>query len=219
MLPNLQVGSALIFPSARRTPASNDAVNYIKYEIKQNQNNAIAVAAARLAQVIPGTVLESLFNGPAVLVPVPGHARRVDDGLWVAEKLCEELVKRGLGQQMLPLITRVKVVRRSSGASSGSQRPDPRTHYESLTVNSGIGYPSKLVLVDDVVTRGATLIACATHLNEHFPEAEVTAFALARVESDIDLHSKADRLSPAIQWIFYDEDRGSIKRRHAPSTA
>ena len=41
-------------------------------------------------------------------------------------------------------------------------------------------------LVDDVVTKGATFIAAATHLHETYPRAKVTAFALVRTLGFVD---------------------------------
>jgi orotate phosphoribosyltransferase-like protein len=43
-----------------------------------------------------------------------------------------------------------------------------------------------LCLVDDVVTKGATLLAAATRLQEAYPKATVTAFALVRTLGFVD---------------------------------
>jgi hypoxanthine phosphoribosyltransferase len=39
---------------------------------------------------------------------------------------------------------------------------------------------ARLLLVDDVVTKGRTLLAAAARLHEAFPQAHITAFALLR---------------------------------------
>lgn len=43
--------------------------------------------------------------------------------------------------------------------------------------------PTRVLLVDDVVTRGATLLGAASRIKEAFPDCEVRGFALVRTES------------------------------------
>jgi orotate phosphoribosyltransferase len=43
--------------------------------------------------------------------------------------------------------------------------------------------PDRVLLVDDVITRGATLIAAAARLREAFPDVSIQAFALARTDA------------------------------------
>jgi Na+/citrate or Na+/malate symporter len=40
--------------------------------------------------------------------------------------------------------------------------------------------PERILLVDDVITKGRTLIAAATRVHEAFPQAPICAFALLR---------------------------------------
>jgi adenine/guanine phosphoribosyltransferase-like PRPP-binding protein len=42
--------------------------------------------------------------------------------------------------------------------------------------------PRRITIVDDFVTKGATLLAAASRVQEAFPEAEVRAFALVRTK-------------------------------------
>ena len=106
-------------------------------------------------------------------------------GHWVARDICAALYKQGLGGDPMPLIVRTVAVPKSAFASPG-ERPDPRVHVDSLSVDRehvekfGLLTPTKFTLVDDVITRGATLIGAATVLRAAFPGAEVRAFALLR---------------------------------------
>jgi len=43
--------------------------------------------------------------------------------------------------------------------------------------------PEEVILVDDVVTRGATIIGGVNRLKEAFPSAEIRAFAMMRLMS------------------------------------
>jgi len=40
--------------------------------------------------------------------------------------------------------------------------------------------PQKVLLVDDIVTKGCTLLACSSRVQEAFPDAEIPAFAMLR---------------------------------------
>jgi phosphoribosylpyrophosphate synthetase len=66
----------------------------------------------------------------------------------------------------------------------------------------------RLTLVDDVVTRGRTLLAAAARLHEAFPVAEIRAFALLRTLAQ---HEELCRLlepyEGEVRWIFGDARR------------
>jgi hypoxanthine phosphoribosyltransferase len=53
-------------------------------------------------------------------------------------------------------------------------------HYESFAIDSLPQAPVSVVLVDDVITKGRTLLAAAERLQEAFPAAHIKAFALLR---------------------------------------
>lgn len=123
--------------------------------------------------------LMEVFASDAVLVPVPRSAPLVDGGLWPARLICEIFVKNGLGGSVQELLERVCAVPKSAFAARG-ERPSIETHIKSLEI-SRQGYSisgSKIVLVDDVVTKGRTLLACASKLKPlNLP---VEAFAVVR---------------------------------------
>lgn len=74
---------------------------------------------------------------------------------------------------------------KSAFAAYGT-RPKPVDHYESIQAKKMVTDRPSLCLVDDVITKGATLIAAATRLQEAYPQAKVTAFALVRTLGFVD---------------------------------
>lgn len=66
----------------------------------------------------------------------------------------------------------------------------------------------RLTLVDDVVTRGRTLLAAAARLSEVFPAAEIRAFALLRTLGRNErLHGLLDPYEGEVRWIAGDARR------------
>ena len=59
----------------------------------------------------------------------------------------------------------------------------PRRHYDTMQGARMAIEPSTLILVDDVVTKGATLAGAAALLHEVFPGIMVRAFAIPRTSS------------------------------------
>jgi predicted amidophosphoribosyltransferase len=73
-------------------------------------------------------------------------------------------------------------VRKSATAQAGC-RPTVEEHYRSFGI-AGTPLPSdRILLVDDVVTKGRTLLAAAARLQDAFPLARIEAFALLRTMS------------------------------------
>ena len=108
----------------------------------------------------------------------------VTGGLWPAMRVCRALVDAGLAGDALPLLERVTPVHKSATARP-QDRPRAQTHYESIHLS---GPPlldvQRLLVVDDVVTRGATLLACVSRIVDALPEVPVQAFGLVRTISN-----------------------------------
>ncbi len=60
----------------------------------------------------------------------------------------------------------------------------PEDHYSSLSVSNMIFPFKKAVLIDDVITRGSTLIGSANKFHDRFPDVEIRGFAAIRTMSD-----------------------------------
>lgn len=123
--------------------------------------------------------LAGLFSGDTCLVPVPGSSAS-PTGVCAAERLAAALCGMGLAKVVWPGLRRQHTVRKSATASS-LDRPSVRQHVDSLSVVMDPPRTSRrLVLVDDVITRGRTILAAALRLQQALPDADIRAFALVR---------------------------------------
>lgn len=112
--------------------------------------------------------LATFLNADVTLVPVPRSAPLAAGALWPAKVIADVLYKAGLGSDVLPCISRVTAVRKSS-TSPASERPLVHEHYDSLSVKEGLMQPAQITLVDDVLTMGRTMFACALRIHDVYP--------------------------------------------------
>jgi hypothetical protein len=143
-----------------------DAHFMLKYAVRVHQQ------AERSPQ------LAGFFRDTDVLVPVPRSSTKAS-GTWVAADLARALVHEGLGIMAWPGLQRVCAVRKSSTAARGA-RPTVSCHFESFLMERPSIDPESVVLIDDVITKGRTLLAAAARVREAFPHAQIRAFALLR---------------------------------------
>jgi orotate phosphoribosyltransferase len=55
-----------------------------------------------------------------------------------------------------------------------------------MRVEGGIAPPERITIVDDVVTKGRSLVAAAELLRAAFPDSEIQAFAISRTLGFVD---------------------------------
>lgn len=162
------------------------------------------------------------FGGRVVLVPVPGSSPAQGAGR-TGERLAWCLREVGLAAEVWPVLRRRYAVRKSAFAATG-ERPSVREHYASFAVERSLcvgalrGQSSlvwdpcetrlRLTLIDDVITRGRTLLAAAGRLQEAFPSAEIRAFALLRTLSPYETLSQVlDPCEGDVRWVSGDARR------------
>lgn len=162
------------------------------------------------------------FGGRVVLVPVPGSAP-AQAGRSVGERLAWCLREVGLAAAVEPLLVRRYAVRKSAFAATG-ERPSVLEHYASFAVagtpwgGMPVGRSSlagglhgaglQLTLVDDVITRGRTLLAAAGRLREAFPSARIRAFALLRTLGwNEQARQVLDPCEGEVRWLLGDARR------------
>lgn len=207
----LTVASLLVYPP-KGTDASDAARRFVRYRIKQAEARTIEQTVSRLRDIAEAGSLDDFFSVPGILVPVPGHAPLVQGALWVPRVVSEAMVATGLGSAVVPCLRRTRLVPRQSSRTSADERMSPADHVDSLVFEGGLELGGRVLLVDDFVTRGATLLAAASLIRHQRPDIELAAFALVR-GSDSQLSAMADMLSPAIEIITCESDGTAPVRR------
>jgi len=130
-------------------------------------------------QVDDDSPLAGFFRPGQVLVPIPGSTPPAAGSLAVADHLALAFLEAGLGQTIWRGLRRICAVRKSATSAPGC-RPTVDTHFASFAVAPDGAPPRRVVLIDDVVTKGRTLLAAAARLQDEFPTIEIRAFALLR---------------------------------------
>lgn len=190
------------------TRATNESARRVKTLVIQIKQDRLDVSGMPVVRQIVERIMERLgdrategFENHPVLVPIPRAGLMKPRTVWPALRVCEELVRVGLADDVLPILRRAVAVEKSAGASS---RPSLQAHVDSLAIQANLRPPSRIVIVDDVVTSGTTMMACATKVALAYPDIPVSGFALARVQSAGDAR---DVLAPAFDRISIDGER------------
>jgi hypothetical protein len=152
------------------------------------------------------SLLTGFFLPDDVLVPVPRSCPKTA-GTWAAAELAHALVREGVGSLAWPGLRRICAVRKSATAAKG-RRPSVARHYSSFRLEPSALRPQNVVLIDDVITRGRTLLAAAARVREAIPGAQVRAFALLRTMGLTDgVQSLLAPCRGEIRWIGGDAQR------------
>lgn len=133
-----------------------------------------------------GDEIREQYLGPTtLLVPMPGHAPLKDpSSRWTTRELCSDFVQHGLGGGWEPLIKRRHRVTKAAFAQA-EERPTVQAHFDSFLCEPQLGIGQSITVFDDVITRGATMLAAIAALRLAYPGAEVRGFALLRTMSGV----------------------------------
>lgn len=172
--------------SSRR---SRDVLHAIKTDGLVGRSRIIALGAQRVRQDIDsGGPLTACFADDPILVPMPRSAPLVSGGLWPAAAICQALVREGVAHAICPLIRRNAAIRKSSVAAPG-ERPNPQEHYASFALAADLSLVriERAVLVDDVITRGSTMLGAWAFVRSQLGTVPIHCFAMMRAISHGDI--------------------------------
>lgn len=152
-------------------------------QIEGQRVSAASFAVSRLSS--HAGPLRSLAGQGPIAVPVPRATPSKAGSAWASIEVAEALVAAGHAAEVLPLVER-----RISMPKAASRRKGDRLtvadHFASLGVSPGFHFDpgAALLLVDDVISSGSTMLACRHRLLESYPSAKIVGFAVARTISE-----------------------------------
>jgi hypothetical protein len=176
--------------------------------LKEGDAHFMCKYAVRVRQQMePAAVLAGFFLSDDVLIPVPRSATKVG-GTWAAAELARALVEAGVGSATWPGLHRISAVAKSATSAKG-WRPSVARHFDSFRLEPLQIRPRRVVLIDDVITKGRTLLAAAARVREALPDTQIRAFALLRTMGFIsDLNDLLEPCRGEIRWM-----RGDARRK------
>lgn len=137
--------------------------------------------AKRLSDRLNSLPFKDFFGKYVSLVPVPKSSLMQKGTLWVPKALVQAFCEQGLGKELDCLI-RLNPVNKAASSKS-TERPKANEHFKTIGVQDVLDTPKSIILVDDVITKGATLLGSANKLHQIFPKTPIKAFVVVRTVS------------------------------------
>jgi predicted amidophosphoribosyltransferase len=187
-LSQLEFGALLTYAphgSSAETQRSKDVMYLLKKDGFMGKPQILMSKwiAKKIQEEMRELPFASFFGSNTILVPAPKSSLMQPNTLWVPERIAAALIGRGIGKGVSSCLVRVKAVPKAAYCAP-QNRPTAADHYASICVQGELAEPDEILLIDDVVTRGATLIGAANKLADAFPTAHIRAFAAMRTISN-----------------------------------
>jgi hypothetical protein len=124
----------------------------------------------------------------SILVPIPTSKRSTDvsDANWPGFLLAQAIARISEGSSVAKLFARATRIRKASAPESRGNRPTVEEHRASLEYDYVQTTGRRIVLIDDVLTQGTQMTACASMLRELGWNREISGVAAAYTPSYAD---------------------------------
>jgi hypothetical protein len=159
-----------------------DQSRHLRDQVKRADRSTLTRCAARVAAMIDAEVAPGFLSADVAMIPIPQCTpSNPRNPIAAPVAIAHALHAAGLSGSIWPALRRWRAVPKSAWSRPGS-RPEFLQHYASLELIDHVAPQHPLLLVDDFVTRGRTLLAAAAVLAHALPRARIRAFALIRTE-------------------------------------
>lgn len=161
---------------ARGAVVFNEAAQGLVHALKYRDRHEVAGTMARM-MVHAG---RDVLAGADLLAPVPLHRWRLWSRRYNQSALLAAEVAGRTGGRLVPdLLTRVRNTRSQVGLGQGERNRNVRGAFRLNDIHAGLVPGRKVVLIDDVLTSGATAGECAQALSRAgAAQVDVVVFAL-----------------------------------------
>lgn len=150
------------------------------------------------------------FFKDSTLVPIPKSSPHLPGSTFPSLEICKAIANNRFSLGINSCLRRITPIRKSSLQTSGN-RPSVKEHYDTLSVDITIMPTKKIILVDDVLTRGSVSVACVHKMEESYPDADIYVFALLRTKSFVADIEKV--INPSVNKINYYPVSGKTYRK------
>ena len=119
------------------------------------------------------------------------------------------MARQKLVADAVPCLVRVHSVHKSSSGSS-RERLLPKEHYDSMSVEPSLVHPDNILLVDDILTMGSTLLGAANRVAKIYPDACIRGFVAMRTVGRI--YKFREVWDPDITFVTLSSDGKAYRR-------
>lgn len=205
MIRRLPFAAALVY-ATRGTSAVSKQSQRLRDRIKRGDQGLLDQIALYIRSLVDAGTFPDFFGPDVTLMPVPGHAPLAPGAVSVTARVATALHRQGLGAEIAPLLERAAPVKKSAFAAP-KERPRMSDHLDSFVMNPALSSPRQILLVDDFVTRGATLLGAASRVSEVYPKLDIRGFALVRSITDGEIERIREPCIGAIEIDVHGETR------------